>query len=97
MGSTLEAAPGSNGLPFHTLRLEIEMAIEMLIALLDAIDGDTDLKCYLTCYSDGLDDREGDPADAREEDPAESGIADFDGYMEQLPHVFHHCDRRVDA
>jgi hypothetical protein len=81
----------------EALRVETEMAIEMLIDLLDLIDGDENLEPYLTGYSDGMEDREGDPADAREEDPAESGIADFDGYMEQLPHLFQHCDVRVEA
>ena len=80
-----------------TLRHQTEVAIEMLLAILDAIDGDENLEPYLTGFSDGMDDREGDPADAREVDPAESGIADFDGYMEQLPHLFQHCDVRVDA
>ena len=69
----------------------------MLLGILDAIDGDENLEPYLTGFSDGMDDREGDPADAREEDPAESGIADLDDYMKQLPHLFQHCDQRVDA
>lgn len=66
----------------------------MLIALLDRIDGEENREPYLTGYSDDMDDREGDPADAPEEDPVKSGIADFDGYMEQYPQPFFHFDQR---
>ena len=38
-----------------TLRLQTEMAIEMLLAILDAIDGDENLEPYLTGFSDGMD------------------------------------------
>jgi hypothetical protein len=41
--------------------------------------------------------RENDPADGREDDPAESVIADMDGFKEQLPHLLQHCDERVKA
>lgn len=47
-------------------RHKIEHAIDMLIALLDAADGDPDLE-----------------DDEREYDPAEKGIADHDGLIEQ--------------
>lgn len=74
-----------------------EALIEMLIDSLDAADGDVDLEPSLTGYITGMDDREGDPADDRLEDDGESGIADLDGYMEQCPGRFAHCDVRVDA
>ncbi len=48
----------------------IEAEIERLINMLDMEDGDCDLE-------DGFD-QEHDPADDREEDPAESGVADID-------------------
>jgi hypothetical protein len=48
----------------------IEAEIERLINMLDMEDGDCDLE-------DGFD-QEFDPADDREEDPAESGVADLD-------------------
>ena len=76
--------------------MQTEMAIEMLIALLDAIDGEADLEPYLAGFDGEATDRENDPAD-REEDPGESGIADMDGVMEQLPHLFQHRDVRVEA
>lgn len=48
------------------------------------------------------DDREGDCEDEGaqcddEGDLGDSGIADFDGFMEQFPKLFEHCDVRVDA
>lgn len=47
-------------------RHKIERAIDVLIALLDAADGDPDLE-----------------DDEREYDPAENGIADHGGLIEQ--------------
>lgn len=62
-------------------RHKIERAIDVLIALLDAADGDPDLEPYLAGFHPQDDDREGD--DEREDDPAERGIADYDGLIEQ--------------
>jgi hypothetical protein len=85
----------------HLIRLRDEAAaeVERLLAFLDATDGDIDLEPYLTGWNgDGdNDDREGDPADDRQEDDGESGIADLDGYMEQCPERFAHCDVSVEA
>lgn len=33
--------------------------------------------------------------EGREDDPAESGIGDLDGYMEQCLKYFQHCHQRV--
>ncbi|PDT82952.1 hypothetical protein [Sinorhizobium sp. BJ1] len=83
----------AEGLPKISLktRRAIEAHIERLIALLDEIDGDSDLEpalgwtfhgpSVLSEASHNDDDREWD--DEREWDPAEMGIADMDGVMEQ--------------
>lgn len=62
-------------------RHKIEKAIDILIALLDAADGDPDLEPSLGYNPYGSNDAEGD--DEREDDPAERGIADYDGLIEQ--------------
>jgi hypothetical protein len=70
-----------------SLRLQTEIAIEMLIALFDAFDGDTDLECYLTGYSDGMDDREGDDCDLEEQHDAEEDRCDYEpslGWPERM-------------
>ena len=46
------------------------------------------------CESDCCED---EGAQCDDEGHVESGIADFDGYMEQCPGLFAHCDQRVDA
>ena len=84
----------------HLIRLRDEAAaeVERLLAFLDATDGDTDLEPYLTGWNgEENDDREGDPADDRQEDDGESGIADPDGLMEQYPKYFAHCDQRLES
>ena len=95
----IEAAEADRHPLAHLMRLRDEAAaeVERLLAFLDDTDGDVDLEPYLTGYSDDMDDREGDPADDRQEDDGECGIADLDGYMEQFPKLFAHCDQRVDA
>ncbi|MBB5755137.1 hypothetical protein [Prosthecomicrobium pneumaticum] len=68
-----------------------EDAIERLLRLLDALDGDPDREPYLAatpcevssgCYSSASDDREEDvdfeEGSDRERDPAEDGLADQD-------------------
>lgn len=78
------------------LRRLAEAHIERLIAILDSLDGDPDMEPSLAGYSEGMDDREGDDADGPEEDPAESGVADLDGYMEQHRVHFLHGNQRVE-
>lgn len=80
----------------QSIRQSAEAKIEFLIALLDSLDGDADFEPSLTGYSSGMDDREDDEADGPEDDPGESGIADMDGYMEQCPKHFQHCNQRVE-
>ncbi|SCW34287.1 hypothetical protein [Ancylobacter rudongensis] len=59
------------------LRQRAERTIEELIELLDELDGESDLEDN---GDDGpIDDDEG------EEDPAEIGIGDLDGLLEQYP------------
>ncbi|MCJ2099184.1 hypothetical protein [Methylobacterium sp. E-046] len=58
------------------LRRRIADRIEADLALLDALDGDTDLE------TDEADGPEGD--DEREGDPAEDGIGDYGGLAEQV-------------
>ena len=60
------------------VRRQVEAHIQQLIDMLDDIDGDADLEPELGVG----DDCEGD--DEREHDPAEYGIADLGGLMEQL-------------
>jgi hypothetical protein len=50
------------------MRVLIQDAIEALILLLDEIDGDSDQE----------------PIDEREDDPAECGIGDHGGLLEQI-------------
>ncbi len=78
------------------LRQDAENQIERLIALLDLLDGDPDLEPSLSGYSEGMDDREGDDAYGAQEDSAENGIGDLEGYMEQCPSYFQHRDQRVE-
>lgn len=59
------------------LRRRAERTIEELIGLLDELDGDADVE-------DNGDDGPIDD-DEREEDPAELGIGDPDGVLEQYP------------
>lgn len=80
----------------HMIRRLVADHIDRLIALLDSLDGDPDMEPSLSGYSEGMDDREGDDGDGPEEDPAESGIADLDGYLEQCPRYFAHTDMRVE-
>jgi len=63
------------------LRQRAERTIEELIELLDELDGDTDVE-------DNGDDGAIDD-DEREQDPAETGIADLAGMMEQCPNSWH--------
>jgi hypothetical protein len=58
------------------LRRRIAERIEADLALLDALDGDTDYE------RDEAEGPEGD--DERESDPAEGGIGDYDGLAEQV-------------
>jgi hypothetical protein len=57
----------------NTLRQRIEAAIESLLRLLDELDGDPDLEQWAAGSGDGL-----------ELDPADDGLADVDGFAEQL-------------
>ena len=61
-------------------RQKIERAIDVLIALLDAADGDPDLEPYLSGIGHGSDDRE-DEHDGRE--PDEDGEPDL-GWAESI-------------
>lgn len=71
------------------LRDRIEKIIDHLIDLLDASEPDPDLEPSLGWNPYGCDDREYDGADEEgdelefELDPADWGIADFDGLAEQ--------------
>jgi hypothetical protein len=77
-----------------TMRERIEAAIESLLQLLDALDGDPDLEptmgYVVRGYADEAEDEEiDDEDDEREDDPADMGIADADGLAEQCPSEFH--------
>lgn len=89
---------GTRQLPMNeqNLRAIVETEIERLLVILDSLDGDSDMEPSLAGYSDGMDDREGDEADGPEEDPAERGVADLDGYMEQYQPHFQNCDQLVE-
>ncbi len=71
------------------LRPQIERAIDLLIGLLDAVDGNADAEPSLGCPND-YDGSAGQVrwafglADDREGDGAETGIADLDGLLEQI-------------
>jgi len=78
----------------HLMRLRDEAAaeIERLLAFLDATDGDVDLEG--SCEDEGAA-CEDEGAQCDDEGYEESGVADHDGYMEQHPQLFAHCDVRV--
>ena len=85
------------------LRQQVEVEIERLLAILDAMDGDPDLEPSLGWYDPRLIECdaeyqcEDEGAQCEDEgDTSDSGIADFDGYMEQCPHLFQHCDQRAE-
>lgn len=61
--------------PPHVVHRELGAQIEHMIEFLDGIDGDTDREPYLAGVDMWGDDREADPAEA--------GIADEDGMIEQ--------------
>ena len=84
----------ATGLPTDTrLRARLAAAAERIIAALDALDApDEDLEDGLDAEPslgvgvayDPVTGATTFPGDDREDDPAESGIADYDGYIEQL-------------
>ena len=74
----------------HELRRAAEAQIEMLISLLDSLDGDPDMEPSLAGYSEGMDDREGDPAD---DEPSLCGITVSPGCELDLEHS---CDDEGD-
>jgi hypothetical protein len=94
------------------LRDEAAAEVERLLAFLDATDGCEDVELNGDEEEPNLtgdifaqpwtDECEGDccedeGAQCDDEGHEESGVADFDGYMEQCPALFQHCDVRVDA
>ena len=90
------------------VRGEVAAGIDQLLAFVDATDGDTDLEPepvepnlsgFDACCRAEQEDAKADGADSEPEesdDDMDSGVADFDGYMEQCPRLFQHCDVRVD-
>ena len=66
------------------LRRAAREEIDRLIAFLDESEIDPDLED---------DDREIDAGDEPEHDPAENGIADYEGLLEQCPHFYRYSER----
>lgn len=71
-----------------SLRQRMEDAVERLLAALDAMDGDCDDEPSLgstTTYGDGITFYIAPaPGQIDAEGPDDTGIADFDGYVEQM-------------
>lgn len=80
-------SPTWRGRPIPLTREAIESEIELLIELLDVVDGDENLEPDMAGFDERcMDDREGD--DERERDQAEDGIADLEGLAEQAPFFY---------
>jgi hypothetical protein len=66
------------------LRRAARDEIDRLIAFLDESEIDPELED---------DDREIDAGEETEHDPGESGIADYEGLLEQCPHFYRYSER----
>lgn len=66
------------------LRRAARDEIDRLIAFLDESEIDPELED---------DEREIDAGEEREHDPGESGIADYEGLLEQCPHFYRYSER----
>jgi succinate dehydrogenase/fumarate reductase flavoprotein subunit len=82
-----------------TPRQQIENEIERLLAMLDDMDGDTDLEPSLGYNGPGIDEPWNDAEDACEDegaqcddegDDGDNGICDLDGLLEQIRPVCHY-------
>ena len=82
---TRQGARGVEALKtLRELRRAARDEIDRLIAFLDASDIDPELED---------DEREIDAGEEPEHDPGESGIADYEGLLEQCPHFYRHGER----
>jgi hypothetical protein len=82
---TRQAKPGVDALKtLREVRRAAREEIDRLIAFLDASEIDPELED---------DDREIDAGDEPEDDVSESGIADYEGLLEQCPDFYRYSER----
>jgi hypothetical protein len=82
---TRQVKPGADALKtLRELRRAAREEIDRLIAFLDASEIDSDLED---------DEREPDAGEEPEHDAGESGIADYEGLLEQCPDFYRYSER----